>query len=97
MTVLYAGKRPRSERRPQTACIPRLLGWVAAVVVLSLTFVVLTGRDGLFNLYYRWGHEEEYGYGFLAVALVPLFLWRRWPLVRRCRMIRSGRDWHWWR
>ena len=57
---------PGSERRPHK--LPAFLaswGWVAAVVVLSLTFVVLTGRDGLFNLYFRWGHEEEYGYGFL--------------------------------
>ena len=83
MTVLYAGKR--AEGANDAHKLPAFLasrGWVAAVVVLSLTFVVLTGRDGLFNLYFRWGHEDEYGYGFLAVALVPLFLWRRWPLVR---------------
>jgi hypothetical protein len=60
MTVLYAGKR--AEGANDAHKLPAFLasrGWVAAVVVLSLTFVVLTGRDGLFNLYYRWGHEES--------------------------------------
>jgi len=43
--------------------------------------VCFTGRDGLENLYSRWVHEEEYGYGFLIVALVPLLLWRRLNLI----------------
>jgi exosortase D (VPLPA-CTERM-specific) len=83
MTVLYAGKRAKGA--DETHILPAFLGsrgWVAAFVLVSLIFVVLTGRDGLSNLYFRWGHEDEYGYGFLAVALVPLFLWRRWNLVR---------------
>src|SRR4051794_22852473 len=83
MTVVYSGKRAeRATNAPKSPAVLASHGWVAVVVVLSLTFAVLTGRDGLFNLYFRWGHEDEYGYGFLAVALVPLFLWRRWPLVR---------------
>ena len=60
MTVLYAGKR--AEGANDARKLPAFLaswGFVAAVVVLSLTFVVLTGRDGLFNLYFRWGHEDE--------------------------------------
>src|SRR5262245_31859865 len=83
MTVLYAGKRTKGA--DETRKLPAFLasrGWLLAFVLVSLTFVALTGRDGLFNLYFRWGHEDEYGYGFLAVALVPLFLWRRWHLVR---------------
>src|SRR4051794_36123497 len=82
MTVLYAGKRDKGA--DETHKLPAFLaarGWVAAFALVSLIFVVLTGRDGLFNLFFRWGHEDEYGYGFLAVALVPLFLWKRWHLV----------------
>src|SRR5208282_3297224 len=55
--------------------------WVAGFVIVSLILVCLTGRDGLWNLYGRWTHEDEYGYGFLTVALVPLLLWRRWRLI----------------
>lgn len=40
-----------------------------------------TARTGLANLYIRWRYEEEYGYGFLVTALVPLLLWRRWPSI----------------
>jgi exosortase D (VPLPA-CTERM-specific) len=83
MTVLYAGKRAKGA--DETHKLPAFLasrGWVVAFVLVSLIFVVLTGRDGLFNLYFRWGHEDEYGYGFLAAALVPFFLWKRWHLVR---------------
>ena len=42
----------------------------------------LSARDGLVNLYDRWMYEEEYGYGFLIAALVPLLLWRSWPSIR---------------
>jgi exosortase D (VPLPA-CTERM-specific) len=55
--------------------------WVAGFMIVSLILVCLAGRDGLWNLYGRWTHEEEYGYGFLTVALVPLLLWRRWHLI----------------
>ena len=58
---------------------PRL--WVVGFMIVSLILVCLAGRDGLWNLYGRWTHEEEYGYGFLTVALVPLLLWRRWHLI----------------
>jgi exosortase D (VPLPA-CTERM-specific) len=50
-----------------------------AVFVGCLIIIFLTARDGLTNLYYRWSHEDEYGYGFLIAALVPLLLWRQWP------------------
>ena len=55
--------------------------WVVCFMIVSLILVCLAGRDGLWNLYGRWTHEEEYGYGFLTVALVPLLLWRRWRLI----------------
>ena len=55
--------------------------WVAGFMIVSLILVCLAGRDGLWNLYCRWTLEEEYGYGFLTVALVPLLLWRRWHLI----------------
>jgi exosortase D (VPLPA-CTERM-specific) len=58
---------------------PRL--WVVGFMIVSLILVCLAGRDGLWNLYGRWTHEDEYGYGFLTVALVPLLLWRRWRLI----------------
>jgi exosortase D (VPLPA-CTERM-specific) len=55
-------------------------------VVLSLltafALACLTARDGLLDIYQRWAHEEEYGHGFLVVALVGLILWRRWPALR---------------
>jgi len=47
-----------------------------------MTLVCLTGRDALSNLWHRWTYEEEYGYGVVVVALVPLFLWRRWHLIQ---------------
>src|SRR5215510_6903391 len=56
---------------------------------LALVFLIcgaalasLTAREALINLGERWAHEDEYGYGFLAAALVPFCLWRRWHVVR---------------
>jgi exosortase D (VPLPA-CTERM-specific) len=72
--------RAEAAEKPPTLLASR---WsVAAFIILSLTLVCLTGRDGLLNLYDRWAYEDEYGYGFLTAALVPLLLWRRWHLVR---------------
>src|SRR5665213_392907 len=56
--------------------------WAVSLTIVCIALVCLAGRDGLWNLWDRWAHEEEYGYGFLVVALVPLLLWRRWHLIR---------------
>ena len=53
-----------------------------AFVLASLFLVSLTQWDALVNLFDRWAYEDEYGYGFLATALVPVLLWTRWPLVK---------------
>jgi exosortase D (VPLPA-CTERM-specific) len=83
MTVQYS--RRLGAEPAVKAKLPSLLGsrWaVAAFVVLSVALVSLTARDGLANLYGRWWYEEEYGYGFLAAALVPFFLWTRRHVVQ---------------
>jgi exosortase D (VPLPA-CTERM-specific) len=56
--------------------------WTASFAITCLILVCLTGRDGLANLYNRWTHEEEYGYGYLVAALVPFLLWRRWHFIK---------------
>jgi exosortase D (VPLPA-CTERM-specific) len=61
--------------------LPTLRLWVPGLAIICLILVCLAGRNGLLNLFYRWTHEEEYGYGFLIVALVPLLLWRCWHLI----------------
>ena len=82
MTILYSTKSSNglhdAQNRP-----PLLTSRVvaASLVTVCLILVCLTGREGLWNLYGRWIHEEEYGYGFLIVALVPLLLWRRWQPI----------------
>jgi exosortase D (VPLPA-CTERM-specific) len=50
----------------------------AGLVTLCVALACYTARDGLLNLYDRWRYEEEYGYGFLIAALMPVLLWRRW-------------------
>ena len=55
--------------------------WAGALVIACLLLVTINARDGLWNLYGRWAHEEEYGYGFLIAALMPLLLWRCWPVI----------------
>ncbi len=50
---------------------------VAGLSFICVVLVCLSGRDGLLNLYDRWRYEEEYGYGFLIVLIVPLLLWGR--------------------
>jgi exosortase D (VPLPA-CTERM-specific) len=80
MTVLYP--RPLNDPLRGSASAIRTSRWVLpAFVIVSLIFAAFSAWDGLFNLYERWGKEEEYGYGFLVVALVPFFLWQRRHLV----------------
>ena len=55
--------------------------WIALAALLCCVVVCITGRDGLWNIYFRWSHEEEYDYGFLIVLLVPVLLWRVWPAL----------------
>jgi exosortase D (VPLPA-CTERM-specific) len=52
--------------------------WVISLAIPCLILMCLTARDGITNLYDRWSYEEEYGYAFLIVALVPFLFWRRW-------------------
>jgi exosortase D (VPLPA-CTERM-specific) len=81
--VLYSGKAAGNLEAAGKAPSALASRWlVAAFAIVSLVLVCLTARDGLVNLYDRWTYEDEYGYGFLAAALVPLFLWRRWPEIR---------------
>jgi len=56
--------------------------WRWAIILGTFGFMFLTTRDGIENLYLRWTQEDEYGYGFLIAALVPLLLWRQWPRLR---------------
>ena len=57
--------------------------WLApAVLAASVVLASFAGADGLGNIYSRWRYEDEYGYGFLAVAIVVLLLWRRWDFIR---------------
>ena len=53
--------------------------WMTGLLCLCFVLICLTARDALSDLYFRWAHEDEYGYGFLIVALVPFLLWRCWP------------------
>src|SRR5262245_17230892 len=52
-------------------------GLVAPIVAMILA--CLTAWDGILDIYRRWSFEEEYGYGFLLLAVVCVLLWRRWP------------------
>jgi exosortase D (VPLPA-CTERM-specific) len=82
MTALYSTRRSEGLHHADNGpsrLTSRL--WVAASVIICLILVCLTGRDGLWNLFDRWTHEEEYGYSFLMMAFVPLLLWRRWHLI----------------
>ena len=58
------------------------LGAAFCLCLGSLFLVSLTQCNELVNLFNRWAYEDEYGYGFLATALVPVLLWTRWPLVK---------------
>ena len=51
------------------------------LAIICLALICFSARDGLVNLYDRWMYEEEYGYGFLIAAIVPLLLWRKWPNI----------------
>ena len=55
---------------------------VVLFLCASFMLACVTARDGLIDIYTRWASEDEYGHGFLVVALVGLILWRRWPALR---------------
>jgi len=58
--------------------------WLPVVFVFAacIAMIARSEWDGLVNLYGRWMYEEEYDYGFLVAALVPIFLWgRRWQIL----------------
>ncbi len=59
--------------------LPR--SWVYLLASACILIMFLNARDGLENLYFRWTHEDEYGYGFLIAGLVPFLLWRLWPAL----------------
>jgi exosortase D (VPLPA-CTERM-specific) len=50
-------------------------------VILGIALACYTARDSLADLYNRWRYEEEYSYGLLIAVLVPVLLWRRWPVL----------------
>jgi exosortase D (VPLPA-CTERM-specific) len=50
-------------------------------VILGIALACYTARDSLADLYNRWRYEEEYSYGLLIAALVPVLLWRCWPVL----------------
>jgi exosortase D (VPLPA-CTERM-specific) len=80
MTVMHPKPFMDPVRDTASALVPSR--WLLpAFIAVSMIFAALVARDGLVNLYERWISEEEYGYGFLAVALVPLFLWQRRRLI----------------
>jgi exosortase D (VPLPA-CTERM-specific) len=56
--------------------------WVAALVALCVVLVFASAWDGLADLYRRWAYEEEYGYGFVAAAIVPILLWKNWNYIK---------------
>ena len=72
--------------------VPSLFSrWLTpAFIALSMTLASFAGADGLSNIYSRWRYEDEYGYGFLALAVVILLFWRRWHLISS---LSSGRRW----
>ena len=77
MTTLYSptGKSLHPGHKEPVLVLARLL--VGGFAFICFGLVCYTARDGIQNLYDRWMHEEEYGYGFLVAALLPLLLWRR--------------------
>ena len=82
MTALYTASPsnglPKAQQKPPLLAA-RLLAPAFAVACLIL--IGLSAHDGLSDLYKRWANEEEYGYGFLVAAIVPLLLWGRWRLI----------------
>ena len=82
MTMQYSPKL--SGNAEGLSDVPSLASrWlVPAFIAASVAFASFAGFDGLGNLYSRWAHEDEYGYGFLAAGLVFVLLWRRRHLIR---------------
>jgi len=58
--------------------------WLPIFIIVTAC-IAMSARaewDGLVNLYNRWMYEEEYDYGVLVAALVPVFLLgRRWQIL----------------
>ena len=79
MTAEISQKNGLSVRRLEGISSSRWL--VPAFILLAVALAALSNWDGLKNLYMRWAYEDEYGYGFLAAALVPVFIWRLWGLI----------------
>jgi exosortase D (VPLPA-CTERM-specific) len=81
MTAL-SSIRPNEGPHPgPTGSITGARWLVPGLAIICVALVCYTARDGLQNLYERWIYEEEYGYGFLILALVPLLFWRRWQAL----------------
>jgi exosortase D (VPLPA-CTERM-specific) len=72
---------PGNDVRNVDVGISRSHLWVATLTVVYLILTGIAASDGLLNLYDRWIHEEEYGYGPLVFALVLMLLWRRRHLI----------------
>jgi exosortase D (VPLPA-CTERM-specific) len=67
---------PSYDLRRRSLTLPLILVLACGLVAL------ITCWDGLADLHRRWLHEEEYGYGYLALAFVAFYLWRRLPNIR---------------
>jgi exosortase D (VPLPA-CTERM-specific) len=80
MTTVYS-TRPRGALNSKGLARPATPWLVAGFALVCLALVCITARDGLVNLYDRWRYEDEYGYGFLIVALVPVLLWKNWNVI----------------
>jgi exosortase D (VPLPA-CTERM-specific) len=90
MTIPYSTNLSASIR--SSSKLPETASWwlVPAFAVASLILASFAGLDGLNNLYDRWAHEDEYGYGFLAAGLVLFFLWQQ---RNEIRSLSSGPKW----
>jgi exosortase D (VPLPA-CTERM-specific) len=64
--------------------------WTIALLVSCIAMSAIAAHEGILDLYDRWRFEEEYGHGFIVVALVPLFLWGRRNLILQ---LSSRRTW----
>jgi len=82
MSFLSVHKVAGAEKSPQRISRFELpLFWNYVLASACVVILCFAARDGLENLYFRWTHEDEYGYGFLIAALVPFLLWRQWPAL----------------
>ena len=81
MTALYSTRQNSGLQAETNTALPTSRVSVACLLIVLSILVCLTGRDGLENLFERWTQEDEYGYGFLILAVVPVLLWGRWHLI----------------